>query len=37
MAQTVSIIVNASDRTRLEAIAGDGNTPLKHAQPTRSS
>ena len=31
MGQTI-IIINASDRTRLEAIAADRNTPLKHAQ-----
>ncbi len=35
MAQTVSIIVNASDRSRLERIAGDRNTSPKHAQRAR--
>jgi hypothetical protein len=35
MAQTVSVLVNASDRIRLERIAGDRNTPIKHAQRAR--
>ena len=35
MGHTVCIILNASDRTRLERIAKDRNTPLKHAQRAR--
>jgi transposase len=35
MAQTVSVLVNAPDRIRLERIAGDRNTPIKHAQRAR--
>jgi hypothetical protein len=32
MAQTVCILLNATDRQRLEQIAGDRNRPLKHVQ-----
>ena len=32
MAQTVSIILNAADRVRLEELLGDRNRPLKHIQ-----
>jgi transposase len=32
MAQTVSVIVGSEDRTRLAAILGDRNRPLKHVQ-----
>ncbi|WP_043343642.1 helix-turn-helix domain-containing protein, partial [Belnapia moabensis] len=32
MAQTVSVIVGSADRTRLSAIIGDRNRPLKHTQ-----
>jgi transposase len=35
MAQTVCVIVSASDRERLEAIASDRNRPQKHVQRAR--
>ena len=35
MAQTVCVIVSASDRDRLEAIASDRNRPQKHAERAR--
>jgi transposase len=35
MAQTVCVIVSASDRGRLEAIASDRNRPQKHAERAR--
>ncbi len=35
MAQTVCVIVNASDRERLEAIAADRNRPRKHVERAR--
>ena len=35
MAQTVSILLNASDRDRLVEIIGDRNRPLKHIQRAR--
>jgi len=35
MAQTVCVIVSASDRERLEAIASDHNRPRKHAERAR--
>ena len=35
MAQTVCVIVSASDRERLEAIASDRNRPQKHAERAR--
>jgi Homeodomain-like domain len=35
MAQTVCVIVSASDRKRLEAIASDRNGPRKHAERAR--
>jgi len=35
MAQTVCIIINASDHTRLDEIAAGRNTSLKHAQRSR--
>src|SRR5580692_13200683 len=35
MAQTVCVIVSASDRARLEAIASDRNRPQKHAERAR--
>jgi transposase len=36
MGQTVCVIVSASDRERLEAIAADRNRPQKHAERARS-
>src|ERR1700712_1280159 len=35
MAQTVCIILDATERTRLNAIVGDGSRPLKHVQRAR--
>jgi transposase len=35
MAQTVSIIVTPEDRSRLAAVIGDRNSPLKHVQRAR--
>lgn len=35
MAQTVSVIVSPEDRTRLAAVIGDRNRPLKHVQRVR--
>ena len=35
MTQTVCVIVSASDRGRLEAIASDRNRPQKHAERAR--
>ncbi len=32
MAQTISVIIGSWDRTRLSAILGDQNRPLKHVQ-----
>jgi hypothetical protein len=36
MAQTICVIVSASDRKRLEAIAADRNRPQKHAERARA-
>lgn len=35
MTQTVSILLNTTDRNRLEQIVGDRNRPLKHVLRAR--
>jgi hypothetical protein len=35
MAQTVSVVLNAADRSRLEAIASDRNRPRKYVDRAR--